>query len=263
MKQFLLYLVVTCCLFSCNNASDRRQVHIQNSDKKNHIIRKEFNEKGNLISEQEFLRNDTGKIEDGFVREYYENGKLKESGFYKMGYVHGEAKFYYENGTLRRKLYSYMGSLVGGQYLFNKAGELLLFVYFNTPTEIGPPNEYSFGLQFSKYPMVDSSWGSPFTVGVTEKSYKINSTVKLPVMTIKNPDNMVGSFIVLSSKFGSKRSDTIAARNFIQIFHFQTTDYIYDCSKGTTNLTFIYNLSSTKDGALIYSDTIIRSIVVE
>jgi len=74
---------------------------------------------------------------------------------------------------------------------------------------------------------------------------------------------MVGSFIVLSSEFGFARPDTIAARNFIQIFHFQTTDYIYHCSKGTTDLSFIYTLRSSIDNVLIYSDTITRSIVVE
>jgi hypothetical protein len=262
--NFLWLLLFAVVIVDCNSKeSNIRSSATKQGRSKNHVIETVYDKKGNLIYEQEYLKTDTGKIEDGFVREYYEDGKVKESGFYKMGYVNGESKFYYENGTLRRKLYSYMGSLVGGQYLFNKTGDLLLFVYFKSPNEIGLPDEYSFGLQFSKYPKVDSSWGAPFTIGEIKKSYKKNDTATFPITTITNPDGMVGSFIVLSSKFGFARPDTITAKNFKQIFHFQTTDYIYHCSNGTTDLSFIYTLRSSIDNVLIYSDTITRSIVVE
>ena len=43
----------------------------------------------------------TGKIPDGIVKEYYDNGKLMAKYNYKNSKLEGVSKWYYENGSLR------------------------------------------------------------------------------------------------------------------------------------------------------------------
>lgn len=86
MKIIFYYIIALgFILFSCNNIAE------------NVKIKKVKYKGGSLKIEQEFL-DDT--IQNGFYREYFENGILKKEASYILNKKEGVAKYYRENGTI-------------------------------------------------------------------------------------------------------------------------------------------------------------------
>ncbi len=77
-------------------------------------------------------KNKKPEINDGIVRWYYEDGKLKAESTYKEGYLDGISTFYFENGNKRAREFYADGRLHGLCIYYFETGEVKAEEYYKS-----------------------------------------------------------------------------------------------------------------------------------
>ncbi|MFO7446999.1 MAG: TonB family protein [Ignavibacteriaceae bacterium] len=76
--------------------------------------------------------------QEGPIKEYHTNGKVKSEINFYNGIREGEAKFYYENGNLKEELFYSNGRIEGLVRYYNEAGKLIEMANLENGKREGP-----------------------------------------------------------------------------------------------------------------------------
>lgn len=79
----------------------------------------------------------TFKGGDGYVKKFHDNGSIKEVGFFKNGYRHGNWSFYHYDGTLKEKGSYHKGLKVGEWESFSNTGNSFKVKYLDGLSNLG------------------------------------------------------------------------------------------------------------------------------
>jgi len=249
MKSNLLLLIVFFVYTQCSRDTG--------SVKK--IINKKYDANKNLISEQEFLKVDTGLMADGYCKQYYNNGGIKSLCFYKNGKHDSIMYYYYENGCIDSKLHLFNDTPTGSAVLYYSNCKIKSFMYFtNSKSE-------RFVLNYDSITSRPSEVrGHPLTFAIANKKtkYSISDTIILSsVVTI--PDRIVDTlFIKIAGKYGIY-IDTVTKFDYFKSLDLYYFDFPYACELGSAKYTAVLNLYDSISNKLLVTDTFSYKIDVK
>lgn len=263
-KHFSLHCAIGLSLIlfiSCSDKEKRTQIE---QTKDGHVRKKEYNQKGILIYEQEFLKKDTGLLADGIAKEYYDDGQVCVSGTYKNGNLHGLLTTYYRNGNLKHKFGNLMGAWFGAQYEYYEDGELMNFVHFRKPMDPwNPTSDGRFLIHFDMEHKVDSVDGHPLIVDTDERtSYQKSDTALLHCYFINDPEGFSGKLVVKMRTEQNLTETTFTSADARPFIHMRYLAFPYSCSSGSATITFLYSLYPNFFYNAIVNDSVTVKIVV-
>ncbi len=153
--SILLSLIV---IYSCKN-NNKKDIVI--TGKNNHYIKQKYNDKGILVFEKECIKTDTGLIGDGFVKFYYEDGKLKSIVHEINDEYDGVYYGYDKNSTIIQIRHFLHGALAGSQ-IFYENGLIKQYVFVFPRTEFDSlDNSHYFIVNYGSEGKIDSVENSP------------------------------------------------------------------------------------------------------
>lgn len=254
-----IFRVSLCCICFIIYVSCKNQTSSVNDG---HVVKKEFNDKKVLIREQQYLKRDTGLVEDGYYKAYYDDGSLALEGYMKDGNHYGIEKYYYKSGSLRQKMNYFHNMPIGPQYAYYENGEPMVFFFQKD-------NGTLFKINYSPERKIDSVKGHPMFVGDFNNDeqyiYNKSDTAFLMWSLIYPPDSM--NFVISMNIQQIRKSyiDTISISklkkiDFLSMFTFE---YPFICQYGSGTCQFIYTLFDKYTNECILSDTVIWSVKVK
>ena len=112
----------------CKNVNGNTEKIIPGNN--NHVIKQEF-EKGKLVWEIEYIKNDTGLLHDGYEKKFYNNGRIRSQANYKDGRLDGYYYDYSIDGIVIQRLLFYHTVMLGSQFRFYKNGKIKDYTYYS------------------------------------------------------------------------------------------------------------------------------------
>lgn len=144
MMRILTFLLIGILMSPSIVFSEVTRKIIKNPDGTTHIV---FYSEGKEIA-KEILDKDNnviktiGKIPDGIVNEYADNGKIKYKRYFKNGELEGVNKEYYESGKLKAEWNYKNGNLEGTSKEYYESGKLKFIKNFKNDKLEGTGNAY-------------------------------------------------------------------------------------------------------------------------
>ncbi len=227
-----------------------------------HVTKKKYNAEGNVISIQEFLKNDTGLLADGPFTDYYDDGAVKSTGAYKMGKFNGFVKNYYPNGCLLHKLHFFDDSAIGGQYEYYDNGVIKSY-YFHATS-----NAIRFSIQFDENGKIIKNQiiGKPLSLLVIEEKPVYDSADSLILnLIIAKPEHIKTKLTVLYQRPNKNYKVEITDKNY-NYFAFANMHYSrfpYICIVGSGKVTATLSLYDSVTNKLITADSVKYNVIVK
>ncbi len=252
---FLLTLFFTSC---------KQQVCVEESLAKNggKTIKTRVNRcKDNvIIYEQEYDTYSDSLVAQGFLKQYYDNGKMKSLAYYKKGVQDSVEIEYYENGQIKAKKFRAYGTVFGPQYAYHSDGKVGQIDYY---TKDGK-NWLTLGM--NKMGAYDGFKGRLLHVTLVDKDFDVDS---VPVHTTLYLINEVPSLLhkntILNIKIRKQNAiltDTTYTR-FTGFLNTVVSGFKYKFEKkGVYELLSTVNIIDSASNSLVCTDTLLHSIKV-
>lgn len=160
-------------------------------------IKEVYDKAGRLI--QKYQTNLIGE-KNGFFYEYYSNGKIKSTSYYKRDVLDSIQKWFYHNGFQEAELFRIAGKKFGMQKLFDSGGNLeqVYFVTSSCDTCIT-----SF-LTFNSDGSIKEKKGNLINCIFSDTTIKRNDTAKI-IFYALTPDNYTSSGLLIEEGADGKR----------------------------------------------------------
>ena len=226
------------------------------------VKKQTFNENGQLMKEQIFKKKDSGLIEDGYIKIFKKDGRLKVLGFYKNGKKDSSIYVYNEYDKLVSKLYMLDDSLCGSQYYYYGDGKINYYLFHTNPSE---PR---FALYFDSLGNVVKKIGIPSEILILNKKtfYSPKDTVQINYL-IPTPEN-IRTVVYVHVKIKQETGNWVRfnATDFVPMHIaniFCVREPPYSCGQGSAEFTTVVNMYDSISNKLIVSDTERYSIHVK
>lgn len=121
MKNLVLIAIILIAN-SCKNAPNNKDVIDKVNDS---VYLKKTFYKGFKVSEYSIYKKNIGDtVKNGIYNLFYENGNVKETGFYKSGIKDSNLVKYYIDGTKKGEYHFFNGRLIGTQLDYSEDGDI-------------------------------------------------------------------------------------------------------------------------------------------
>lgn len=257
-------ILITCGLLfiGCSNPVQTKNAQGADHTSIEHVTKKKYNANGDVVSIQDYLKNDTGLIADGPFKDFYDDGALKSSGTYKNGKFEGFIKNYHPNGNMIQKMHFSNDSFIGGQYEYYDNGVIKSYDFFVTTTA------RRFTIHFDEKGNIikDQTVGKPLSLIVIDEKSAYDSTDTIVLnLIIAKPEHVKTKLTVLYQKPNINYKVEMTDKNY-NYFDFANTHYTrvpYLGIKGSGRVTATLKLYDSVTNRLITTDSVKYDIIVK
>lgn len=226
---------------------------------KNHFVLEQYNKESLLTSEQEFIMTDTGRMFDGYLKVFYENGKIMALAFFKNNEQDSVFYSYYENGGLHQKEYFFHNERVGPRYIYYENGKINRFDFFTFK------NVMIFTLCYNMQGNIDSVKGHPIYLDIAneKETYSRNDTVIVDLMLCK-PDGVEAVLTLKYLDTAQKWHETdIVKFKKYSIADIPYFSFPHFCTDGSAKYVGILSLYDSLTKELVAKDSVRYNIKIK